>query len=408
LSDVKLSVVIPTYNRSDHLRETLHGLTRQSLPRGSFEVIVSDDGSTDDTRAVAESFAEQLRLTYHFQEDLGFRVAAARNAGARLASAPVLVFIDTGAVVGPDYLRHHLAAHEASPVNRAVIGYAYAYRPEDPAPGLAEAIASMEPENVLRHYGYGPAIWDTRHGQFEDCDYDVNRRAVPWILFWGTNCSVRASDYWAVGGFDEDFRRWGVEDMEIGFRLFRHGVPFFVTRAGWVIEGAHERDMAGNMVTNKLNGRQLLEKFPEPMIEIGWAEIMNDDLWPWEGDYRALLAWSAECRDRDVADEIAAALDGVAPGARVAVLGCGTRVPESLSGAQLADFDAEVLAKAAGDGHHTGHHAIGIRTVLPDDAVDVVVVTSRLRGLWERWGAHITAEAHRVGADVRLPAWAGR
>jgi len=75
-------VIVPTYNRSWLLRETLRQLTRQSLPVADFEVIVSDDGSSDDTAEVVTEFANRLRIRYHFQQDLGFRAAAVCVPGA--------------------------------------------------------------------------------------------------------------------------------------------------------------------------------------------------------------------------------------------------------------------------------------------------------------------------------------
>ena len=83
----KLSVVIPTYNRSALLAKLLRQLAEQRLPATEFEVIVADDGSSDDTKDVVTSFADRLRIRYHFQEDLGFRAAIARN-GSKPVSTP--------------------------------------------------------------------------------------------------------------------------------------------------------------------------------------------------------------------------------------------------------------------------------------------------------------------------------
>ncbi len=393
------SVVIPTFNRAALLAETLRGLARQDLAPEAFEVIVVDDGSTDHTAEVAHSFTERLNLTYVFQEDLGFRVAAARNAGARLAAADILVFIDTGAVVGPEYLRRHLEAHGDRTEPRAVVGYAYAYRPEDPTPGLEQMVGRLLPEKLLDVYAHDPSFWDIRHGAFLRSGWDLQNLAVPWILLWATNCSVRTVDYWAVDGFDEDFRRWGVEDMELGFRLFKHGVRFVADRDAWVIEAPHERDDEGNALGNRHNIAQMHDKHPEPVAEIGWNLIHTDRYWPWEDDYRAVLAWAAEARETDVADEIAEAVADLGKADKVAVIGCGGKVPDSLEGAHLFDFDADLLENHGPD----AGHAIGLRTPLPDHSVDVVVLTSRLAGLWDRWNLEILAEARRIGREVRAP-----
>ncbi len=402
-ASVKVSVIIPTYNRCRLLAETLRGLARQRMPTDDFEVIVADDGSSDATAEVVSSFADRMRVKYHFQEDLGFRVSAARNAGARLAGAPLFVFLDTGALVGPDYLRHHLAEHSRTARPSAVIGYAYGYRPEDPTPGLAEMVDRALPERIVDMYDSDPSFWDNRHGEFLKCGFDPGRRVVPWMLFWATNASVRAADYWAIGGFDEDFQRWGVEDMELGFRLFRHGVPFVLSRSAWVIEGPHQRDWDTNMAGNHHNVGMLLDKHREPVNEIGYALLTQDRYWSWESDYRALLDWTAEARDLDVSKEVQEAVERLGPRDRIAVLGCGAVVPSIPVPAVLLDFDEELLRLAVAGTDHTARHALGLRTPLPDHAVDVVLITSRLRGLFDRWGLDLVREARRIGREVHAP-----
>jgi glycosyltransferase involved in cell wall biosynthesis len=91
MGEPAVSVIIPTYNRRDELRQTLEALAAQEFPAAEFEVIVADDGSSDDSAEVAASFDGPLRLKYVWQEDLGHRCAAARNFGARQAGRPRLL-----------------------------------------------------------------------------------------------------------------------------------------------------------------------------------------------------------------------------------------------------------------------------------------------------------------------------
>lgn len=395
------AVVIPTYNRSDMLRQTLHSLTRQNMPADRFEVIVSDDGSSDDTAAIAQSFSDKLRLAYHFQEDLGNRAGVARNAGARLASAPVLVFLDAGAIAGPDFLTWHVRAHQGD-TPTAVLGYAYGFNPDiEPRPGLAEALATLPPEGVLAAYADDPAFLDCRQGEFDSCDFDVDRRLAPWMLLFTINCSVRADVFWKVGGFDEGFRGWGMEDLELGYRLRRHGAAFQVSREAWVIESPHPRDTGARMAEFRHNAYRLIAQHSDPYVEIGWWLITTDGFWRWERECQALAITTPRVRDHDVSAELAAAVRDLAPGSRTAVLGCGGELPASLPpDVVVFDFDRELLDRALASGRHEGHHAIGLRTCLPDGAVDTVVITSRLRLLWDLWGEGLMAEARRIGREV--------
>src|SRR5215469_18761951 len=134
MSPAELSVIIPTYNRSDLLSYTLRSLAEQSLETDRFEVVIVDDGSTDQTREVIRSFEPELRLTYIFLErnvreiaELGYCVSRVRNRGASAATAPVLVFVDSGVVAGPEFLKSHLSAHLTPPsaARRMVIGYIF-------------------------------------------------------------------------------------------------------------------------------------------------------------------------------------------------------------------------------------------------------------------------------------------
>ncbi|XTZ14379.1 glycosyltransferase [Micromonospora echinospora] len=405
-----ISVVIPTYNRSALLHHTLTALTGQRMPADRFEVVVADDGSTDDTRRTVESFADRLSLRYHHQEDLGFRAAAARNAGARLARADVLVFVDTGVLPGPDFLTAHLAAHRRTGPRRAVLGYTYGYRPADPIPGLEAAARSRTPEEIVRRFGASPDFQDDRHPTFASCGFDLSRVPLSWQLFWSLNCSVPAADFHAVGGFDEDFRSWGGEDIELGFRLDRHGLVFEVSRDAWAVDTPHPRADRDTTGSNPSNVLTLLRKHPEPVMELLWAwfcrhlpQLEDNRAWHLRQELPAIRRAVTYARNRDVTAELAHLRDTVPAGTRIAVIGCGGTLPSGFPPAHLVDFDDDLLRRLPADPAYTVHHGLGIRTVLPDDAVDVVLVTSRMTPLWRRWRAHVLAEAHRIGATVRGP-----
>ncbi|MCX0241780.1 glycosyltransferase [Streptomyces drozdowiczii] len=396
----KASVVIPTYNRAGLLRDTLRQLTRQTVPAGDFEVIVSDDGSSDETADVVREFTDRLRIRYCFQEDRGARIALARNQGARLAAGRILVFLDTGAMVGPDFLRSHLAVHDG-PGPRAVIGYAFGYNPSDPMHQLAGPLDLSEPEAVWERFRDDPAFRDIRHEQFTGCDFDLSRRRTPWSMLFTINFSVDRAAFWAIDGFDEHISGWGGEDLELGYRLYRDGVAFHSTYDGWVIESSHERNMDVSFNEFISNMAQILAKHPQPAMELGWALVgWTRPFWDWEKEYRAFEAWTAEVDGVSVAGELAASLGEVRAGGRIAVFGSGGDIPSDLPPSVLVEFDRGLLDAALADGVHEGHHCIGLRTPLADGAVDTVVITSRLSGLWKRWGDDLTAEAGRVGRRV--------
>jgi len=393
------SVVIPTYNRAEKLRRTLETLTEQDIDPARFEVIIADDGSSDNTGDVAKSFAGRLTVKYCFQEDQGFRAGAARNGGARLAAAPLLIFLDSGTLAGPGLVSGHLAAHAASPQRRAVIGYCYGHD------GFREDL--WMPEFEIRRPSDIVALnlGKTEFADIREIDYarygdNPMKWPLPWLFFYTMNCSVPAADFWAAGGFDEMFRTWGVEDIELGYRLYRHGSAIVHSRDAWTIEVPAVRPVKRQVYSLMRNGLLFLDKSREPSIELLVDGYLNIRLGTAMDDNRELQQWTREARDLDVEAEIAAAAAGLAPDASLAVFGCGPRVPRSLPPAALFDFDAGLLARATAGGAHTGHHALGLHTVLPAKSADLVIVTSRLSGLWPRFGDQILREAGRVGRRV--------
>jgi hypothetical protein len=102
----RFSVVVPTYNRAATLRRAIDSVLAQSCD--DFELIVVDDGSTDTTATVIESFGDGPRCVS--QPNRG--VSAARNAGAATASAPWIVFLDSDDELSPDALARYAAAGE--------------------------------------------------------------------------------------------------------------------------------------------------------------------------------------------------------------------------------------------------------------------------------------------------------
>ena len=127
---IDLSVVIPTYNRCDSLRKTLQSLQDQTLDSTRFEVVISDDGSQDQTSDFA-SASYPFYIQYHRQQNQGS--AMARNLGAKFSQGEVLVYLDDDICVESKYLESVLRAHHK--FDRAIIqGSLITVLPADPTP----------------------------------------------------------------------------------------------------------------------------------------------------------------------------------------------------------------------------------------------------------------------------------
>src|SRR5262245_63404515 len=116
----KVSVIIPTKNRSALLAGAIERIESQTVPREQYEVIVIDNDSTDDTRQVLEQKARRYsNLKYGLQGKPG--PAATRNAGLRLANAEVVLFVDDDVHATHSLVQAHLECHQRIP-NASVIG----------------------------------------------------------------------------------------------------------------------------------------------------------------------------------------------------------------------------------------------------------------------------------------------
>src|SRR4051812_7611100 len=104
------SIIIPTYNRAYVLWRAIQSVLAQSETR--WELLIVDDGSTDDTRRLVEEFRD-ARIRMVVTENRG--PSAARNLGARLSDAPYLAYLDSDNTWHPEFLSRMLHAIQSHP-----------------------------------------------------------------------------------------------------------------------------------------------------------------------------------------------------------------------------------------------------------------------------------------------------
>lgn len=97
-----ISIIIPTYNRSEYLKQCLQSILNQTY--NNYEVIVCDDGSTDSTADVVDSFRNKLNIKYDYSFNSG-GPACPRNRGINLANGEILAFLDSDDFWHPDKLK---------------------------------------------------------------------------------------------------------------------------------------------------------------------------------------------------------------------------------------------------------------------------------------------------------------
>lgn len=197
-NELELSVIIPTYNRSTTLEKCLEALSCQTLSKGFFEVIVSDDGSDDGVRDRIEPLLKKnfTHSLYLWQDNSG--QSAARNRAILESKGRILLIINDDTIVTPFVLEEHLRAHRMYPKESdAVLGRVTI------SPELPHSVFSR------MHLDAAYNLWA---GQTE----------LDWRAFFTCNISVKKVFLIKFGLFDENLRN--LEDVELGERLSHHGL----------------------------------------------------------------------------------------------------------------------------------------------------------------------------------------
>src|SRR5437868_7258595 len=120
----EIAISVTTYQKPWHLRRALASIAGQQRIDGRFEVVVTDDGSTDETPEIVDRFRRGVDFPVHFTSHphAAFQVSKSRNAGARATTAPYLLFVDGDCVLPLDHVATHLAHRRPG---RAILGDCY-------------------------------------------------------------------------------------------------------------------------------------------------------------------------------------------------------------------------------------------------------------------------------------------
>ncbi|MEU4792132.1 glycosyltransferase [Micromonospora tulbaghiae] len=260
---MEATLVIPTYNSRRSLEACLLSLNHQRDPE-SFEVVVSDDGSTDGTDELVAKLDLKYELRYVFRSrTTSSSRAAARNAGVALARGEVIVMTDGDHVLAPDFVAEHLRCHRVRP-DLVVLGHRNYL-----GPGTANLEAlrggfalSALPPVVER---------DEREVVMAALSYNMNNLSSAWHLLYTCNTSVRREHLLAVGGFDESFIRWGFEDNELGYRLRAHGLTFIHNPYSVAYHQHHPVDRDQQFEDWRHNLAHFVGLHPVPEVALQWG-----------------------------------------------------------------------------------------------------------------------------------------
>jgi glycosyltransferase involved in cell wall biosynthesis len=211
VAQVDVSVILATYQQLDSTLLALRALFAQQA-ECSYEVVVCDDGSDAGTVAAIRDAlqAAPVATRLAWQQDRGFRVAASRNNGIRLARGRVLVFLDGDMVPEAGFVEKHLQAHAHG---RIIAVGRRLRRNLDAITGRASDAEALWA--LLR--GEEAKDLDSRRSEvLERISLDYLRKIAPWAICFSCNVSVTRSP---LVEFDESFVSWGYEDWDLFYGL---------------------------------------------------------------------------------------------------------------------------------------------------------------------------------------------
>ncbi len=272
---LKLSVVVASYNRAETLRETIRHLADQDLDPACYEVIISDDGSPDNTREVVEQARAVVpfRLNYLFHPNTG--ISYAQNCGIRAAQAPIILLMADDIFMSRQALRAHLSAHESNS------------EPEVAVLGRVKQSPKLKSSAFL-------STWDP----FRFSDFH-NKTELPYYRFWACNISAKRDFVLRNGGFRETLGRCGPvahEDVELGYRLYKNGLRIIYCQQA-VADHYHIftlKQACDKAHQQGLNFGELCSFIPEPEIPVTYHVLnfatVNDHIRAWFGPRRRYLS----------------------------------------------------------------------------------------------------------------------
>lgn len=273
----KISVVIPTYNRKLNLRRVFAALYKQDFT--NFEVIVSDDGSTDNSMESVLEYSERLDIKYLWSVNRGFRAPIVRNRGVRNSSGELIVFIDSDVMLNPAALSHYWNFYEANP--DVIVGGRYDWlRPMD----FSEVDVYANWERIINNLM--PAIPNTEIkgivGPDPRCENGSKFKDVLddnyCLALFGGNFSIPKNLFEAVGGFDENMVGHGGEDCEFAMRLQKAGHKAIFTEKTIGYHIYHDRNQEKNADEVKKNIDYIKSKHHNFMVELGIIDGKEGEL----------------------------------------------------------------------------------------------------------------------------------
>ncbi len=262
---MQLSIIIPTYNRAEILKDCLRRLNNQDFIKNEFEVIVVDDGSTDNTKEVVKNAQKKssVEINYLYQKNQGQGVA--RNYALRYAKGRIIVFIGDDILVLPDFVKQHLNYHRRyRRENEAVLGF-IGWDPRLEVTPFMEWLTNGS--SVFGRFGGHQFAFEKLQG----------KKKADFNFFYTSNISLKKS-LLKRHPFDSKFSSYGWEDIELGYRLTKKENLILYYNPMAIGYHFHEMDESGfkkRMYAIGKSAHLFHKKYPElKKVPQKWKQII--------------------------------------------------------------------------------------------------------------------------------------
>jgi GT2 family glycosyltransferase len=243
---MKVDLVIATFNRADTLLETLTNVAQYG--KGLDRVYVINNGSTDHTRAVIDSFRDARIVAVHNDRNLG--AAGGKNIGLRLSDADIIIVIDDDAVFCTDNPVAEVRAFFARDTKLGVVQF---------------KIVNFQTLKVLR--SEFPAPDPERRA---DCSFEIG-------YFIGAGHALRKAMLERVGYYPDNFGLYAHEEIDLSYRAINHG---YVMRYEPSVAVLHKKTPSGRLRPKELAYRRLLNRLLMTRKYLPWGySVVNTALW---------------------------------------------------------------------------------------------------------------------------------
>lgn len=390
------SVIIPTYNRGKLLDWTLRSLRDQNSRNFKYEVIIVDDGSTDDTQAIVNQYQGEFHLKYFYQENRGYRVSKARNTGILNSEGTVNIFIDSGMLAGSEFIYEHCRLHRELSCC-AIIGNIYGIQATVKDPGFYELVALDQIDDSIINLKETEKYGEARNHSFQHFNQDLRKSPAPWFYFWAGNISIRKDILIDIGLFDEQFTSWGVEDLELGFRIHKNNIPIVLNQTAEAIHIPHDTE-SEKFVFSLKNAAYFHQKHncvESEMFLFSEKTSFNEDVEyllandSKRFDYRAMTS-------RKIFDFLSGKsllVIGIHNGALFGLIQCNMALEYQKDHWRmvLRDFpDKKIL------------NFLGLKTHFTNKQYEAVVITDFWRFLKRQWVVELIKESKRIAQEIYI------